>query len=121
MTFFLEPVHKNIIFTLVQIKTNGHMAMYFTGFREGEIFWDDEDDGNLNSVTGVLPDGVYNQDTKIKFCCRNDGDYRTAISLPPVRYVLPWTSFHVYGITFNRWYILTTVCIFDQSESYHHV
>ena len=46
-----------------------------TGFDHGYIFWDDEDEDNNNGVSGSLPDGVYNRDTKIYFCCRNDGHY----------------------------------------------
>ncbi|CAB4014791.1 Hypothetical predicted protein, partial [Paramuricea clavata] len=42
------------------------------GFDEGFIFWDDEDTNNANRKRGSLPDGVYNSETKIEFCCRND-------------------------------------------------
>ncbi|XP_028397329.1 uncharacterized protein LOC114521112 [Dendronephthya gigantea] len=42
------------------------------GFATGYHYWDDEDDNNVNSRSGVLPDGWYGRDTKIYFCCRND-------------------------------------------------
>lgn len=53
-----------------------------SGFRSGSLFWDDEDSGNANSVTGVVPDGSYNGDTRIEYCCRNDGSRSSAIRLP---------------------------------------
>ena len=53
-----------------------------SGFREGEIIWDDEDVFNDNSLTGFLPDGTYNHNTHIKYCCRNDGNPNHAILLP---------------------------------------
>ena len=35
--------------------------------------WDDEDDLNRNDWQGVLPDGVYDEDTLQRFCCRSVG------------------------------------------------
>ena len=32
--------------------------------------------------TGVLPEGEYDRNTKIQFCCRNDGNAGDAIVLP---------------------------------------
>ena len=43
------------------------------GFDQGSILWDDEDDNNSNSRSGTLPDGDYGRNTRIRFCCRNDG------------------------------------------------
>lgn len=40
--------------------------------RTGYLHWDDEDNNNKNSRSGVLPDGVYGRNTKMYFCCRND-------------------------------------------------
>ncbi|CAG2214852.1 unnamed protein product [Mytilus edulis] len=40
-----------------------------TGFSTGSIYWDDEDNANANSKWGILPDGVYNRNTKIYYCC----------------------------------------------------
>ena len=43
-----------------------------TGFDEGYLRWDDEDTNNANKRHGHLPDGVYGDNTKMHFCCRND-------------------------------------------------
>ncbi|XP_071478967.1 uncharacterized protein [Diadema antillarum] len=53
-----------------------------SGFTEGSIFWDDEDDQNSNSRRGVLPDGNYDTNTRLEYCCRNDGRPTSAIYLP---------------------------------------
>ncbi|XP_035688654.1 uncharacterized protein LOC118424220 [Branchiostoma floridae] len=52
------------------------------GFQSGWLFWDDEDDDNKNSVGGELPDGNYDRDTMIRYCCRSDGNVDTPIVLP---------------------------------------
>ena len=52
------------------------------GLTEGYIFFDDENRKNLNKMGGVLPDGEYNEDTKLFYCCRTDGDKVEPISLP---------------------------------------
>ena len=46
------------------------------------MFWDDEDNDNDNRQTGVYPDGVYNVNTKMYFCCREDGPPSREIFLP---------------------------------------
>ena len=56
--------------------------MRHTGFGEGYIKWDDEDDYNGNKASGSLPDGYYGRNTKIRYCCRNDGYAENAINLP---------------------------------------
>jgi hypothetical protein len=38
----------------------------------GHIRWDDEDSNNANKKRGVLPQGRYDDNTRIEFCCRND-------------------------------------------------
>lgn len=53
-----------------------------SGFSSGSVYWDDENSYNANNYTGVLPDGIYNRNTTIYFCCRSDGYYWTPISLP---------------------------------------
>ena len=52
------------------------------GFAHGWIRWDDEDKRNRNSFSGILPDGVYNKNTRVDFCCRNDGFPTNLIILP---------------------------------------
>ena len=54
-----------------------------SGFRLGEIFWDDESTNNRNQQFGVLPDGSFGPgETQLKFCCRFDGDPDQEIVLP---------------------------------------
>ena len=53
-----------------------------SGFSEGHIFWDDEDSDNRNSDSGILPDGSYDSNTRIYFCCRSDGFATNEIILP---------------------------------------
>ena len=36
----------------------------------------------LCCATGVLPDGSYNKNTKIQYCCRNDGSTERPVQLP---------------------------------------
>jgi len=68
-------------------KTKGQYCMYKKGnypegCGNGYVQWDDEDDNNKNSVTGQLPDGSYDRNTKIFFCCRDDGYATNVINLP---------------------------------------
>lgn len=52
------------------------------GFGEGFIKWDDKDINNKNAHKGVLPDGEYDSNTKIYFCCRNDGSSNKPVQMP---------------------------------------
>lgn len=54
-------------------------------FREGEIYWDDEDVRNVNERWGELPDGKYDKNTLIHYCCRSDRRHRKEIVLPTDR------------------------------------
>lgn len=51
-------------------------------FAEGWVKWDDEDSLNTNDWQGVLPDGVYDEDTIQRYCCRSDGMPTEPIVLP---------------------------------------
>lgn len=45
-----------------------------TGFGRGYIFWDDETSRNGNRHTQLLealPDGTYDENTRMYFCCRS--------------------------------------------------
>ncbi|OPL21662.1 hypothetical protein AM593_03994, partial [Mytilus galloprovincialis] len=53
-----------------------------SGFCTGFIYWDDEDTANRNYKSGVLPDGQYDSNTKINYCCRSDGYAYSYINLP---------------------------------------
>ncbi len=50
--------------------------------KEGFVIWDDENTDNQNEAGGVLPEGLYSDDTKILFCCKTDGDVDKQIQLP---------------------------------------
>jgi len=52
------------------------------GLKSGYITWDDEDWFNKNNKGGVLPDGVYDKNTKLYYCCRTDGNKAEPIELP---------------------------------------
>lgn len=44
--------------------------LHNTGFAIGSIFWDDEDKNNANGRGGTLPEGNYDGNTRILYCCR---------------------------------------------------
>ena len=48
----------------------------------GWVRWDDEDSGNINKKGGWLPDGTYNSDTVIQYCCQTKGNWDASIELP---------------------------------------
>ncbi|KAM7429490.1 hypothetical protein ABFA07_019668 [Porites harrisoni] len=52
------------------------------GFTEGYIRWDDEDSKNANRYGGQIPDGHYDRNTVIYYCCRADGHATNPIILP---------------------------------------
>ncbi|XP_002735920.1 uncharacterized protein LOC100373720 [Saccoglossus kowalevskii] len=53
------------------------------GFQTGYVYWDDEDFNNSNDLGGELPDGIYDEDTMIHYCCREDApDAAHVIYLP---------------------------------------
>ena len=62
--------------------------------KEGSVKWDDEDKDNNNEKKGTLPDGTYNKDTTIKYCCQDKGHWYNAVQLPVDRpfYLLPHNS-----------------------------
>lgn len=62
------------------------MFLCHTGLENAEVIWIDESRNNKNSISGQLPDGVYDNEkppyTKIEYCCRTDGYATNAIYLP---------------------------------------
>ena len=53
------------------------------GFHNGSIKWDDKDINNKNENVQVLPEGKYDSNTVINFCCRSDnGSPSNPIQLP---------------------------------------
>ena len=53
-----------------------------SGFGDGFIKWDDKDIFNKNYRFGTLPDGKFDKNTKIFFCCRSDGKASKPIQMP---------------------------------------
>ena len=61
----------------------GQKGMCPNGFHDGYIKWDDKDLWNKNKHQDVLPDGKYDRDTLINFCCRSDnGNPTNPIQMP---------------------------------------
>jgi hypothetical protein len=86
----------------------------------GSIKWDDEDSQNNNSFGGTLPDGNFDGDTLIEFCCQNQGLWSNSIQLPVDKpfYLLPRNSQNcqrVKGAISTLDYI-----IFDTEDSNNH-
>ena len=53
------------------------------GMSQGHVKWDDDDNFlHLSDKGGVLPDGVFGDDTQLYFCCRTDGNKTEPVSLP---------------------------------------
>jgi hypothetical protein len=82
MKSFLMTSPRKCIFVLT-----GSYCIYKSGtcpkgMAGGWVHWDDTDYKNKNSMGGSLPDGVYNQDTKIYYCCQTDGNWYDSIELP---------------------------------------
>ncbi|XP_070568158.1 uncharacterized protein [Ptychodera flava] len=53
-----------------------------SGFSSGWIYWDDEDAFNANDKGGTLPDGTYDSNTLIYYCCRQDGPANKLMYFP---------------------------------------
>ena len=53
-----------------------------SGFFAGSKYWDDEDSNNQNSKQDPVPDGDYDSDTRVQYCCRSDGSASVGIELP---------------------------------------
>lgn len=67
------------------------------GLIEGWVFWDDENQDDLdggNMVAGFVPEGVYELDTLMYFCCNNKGNKSVPIDLPVAKsfYLLAFNS-----------------------------
>ena len=74
-----------------------------SGFGQGSIYWDDEDDNNGNGNGGIIPDGTYNGDTLTYFCCRNDGHTTNPIILPRDRPFYLYRKHRTDGCQRVRW------------------
>lgn len=91
------------------------------GFEEGSIYWDDANHFvNFNNVSGVIPDGTYDTNTEIQYCCRMDGFRVDAMPLPTTHdFVLyPFdsrTCQRVQGMTVRELRIRT-----DDDDEFNH-
>ena len=54
-----------------------------SGFYGGYIHWDNEDSNNINAKQDPIPDGNYDCNTRIYYCCRSDGNVNKPMLLPP--------------------------------------
>ena len=55
------------------------------GMSSGSVKWDDENNKNTNKQRGQLPDGVYDNDTLINYCCQTNGNWYDSIELPVIK------------------------------------
>ncbi|XP_033103765.1 uncharacterized protein LOC117106502 [Anneissia japonica] len=66
---------------------DGEYCVYQAGttcpsnLKSGAIFWDNKNSGD-NSYGGSVPEGTYDHNTKMYFCCQNDGFTTNQIYLP---------------------------------------
>jgi hypothetical protein len=65
----------------------GSYCIYKSGvcpnfMRSGWVYWDDENRNNINKKGGFLPDGSYDKDTRMEYCCQIDGNWYDSIELP---------------------------------------
>ena len=86
------------------------------GLTEGFILWDDHDILNKNDKGGTLPNGSYDHNTKIEFCCRTDGDKSHPILLPTRApfYLLAYGSEQCQTV---KWAIATQEWIYYDTEN----
>ena len=89
------------------------------GFSSGWIKWDDEDSGNINDLGGTVPDGVYDHDTLIYYCCRGDDDKANLMSLPSDRdfFLLAYQSRVCQKV---KWFIESTEWLHFDTHSVGH-
>jgi len=86
-----------------------------TGLSSGYVYWDDDDNWNLNDEFGTLPSGFYDRDTHIEFCCRTDGQKNAPILLPSktVFFLLTYGSRKCQMV---KWTIATLEWIYYDTE-----
>ena len=86
--------------------------------KEGYIKWDDEDRAiENNEINGALPDGKYNDDTQIYYCCQNQGSWYNSIELPVDQpfYLLPFAKANCQRV---KWSLSTLEYItYDTEDS----
>ena len=78
------------------------------GFKRGGIYWDDENK-NRNRRWGVLPDGRYDRNTAVEYCCCSDANHYTPMVLfsrkPFILYQYGGRCQRVKGMHISKLYI----------------
>ncbi|XP_068728132.1 uncharacterized protein [Montipora capricornis] len=87
------------------------------GLKNGFVYWDDDDLVNGNDNGGNLPDGVYDTNTKIEFCCQSDGNKNDPVLLPTETpfYLFPYKSPICQMV---KWAVLTLEWIYYDTEDF---
>ena len=82
---------------------------------QGFVKWDDDDRSNSNKQGGTLPDGIYDRNTKIEFCCRTDGNKKNPVTLPTSSpfYLLAYESAECQQV---KWAMATVEWILFDNE-----
>lgn len=85
------------------------------GLESGDVYWDDEDNNNANNKGGILPDGEYDRNTLIYFCCKTGGDKNKPIFLPSKSpfYLLAYASAKCQMV---KWAIASMEWIYYDTE-----
>ncbi|XP_078352616.1 uncharacterized protein LOC144637424 isoform X2 [Oculina patagonica] len=89
------------------------------GLTSGDVFWDDEDKWNSNNYEGTLPDGRYDHNTWIYFCCKTDGDKDDPVLLPAKSpfYLLAYESAKCQMV---KWAMATVEWIYYDTEDWNN-
>lgn len=78
-------------------------------FQEGYIYWDDKNYKNRNKKWGTLPNGGYGRNTRVEYCCRNDGRHKNSILLPTdhpfILYRYGGRCQRVKGMRYTEYYV----------------
>lgn len=56
--------------------------LFEPGFSEGGLLYENTHPSPISDCNGTLPDGIYDNNTRMEFCCRNDGGVNEPIILP---------------------------------------
>jgi hypothetical protein len=87
----------------------------------GWVHWDDGDHvSRSNSKRDPLPDGVYDRDTRIFYCCQTDGNWYDSIELPVGQpfYLLTSSSTDTPKCQMVKWaFSYLEYIVFDTADS----
>jgi hypothetical protein len=86
----------------------------------GWVTWDDENNDNDNSKAGYLPDGSYDENTTIEYCCQTDGNWYDSIELPVSQpfYLLTFSSTDTPKCQMVKWALsYLEYIVFDTEDS----